>query len=70
MTDESSCCEHCEKVTEMAGDVRGVKDSLVRIEAGMVSQVEFRPVKAIVYGFVGLVLTGVALAGINALVGK
>jgi len=60
------CCQHCDRVDEMggkiedlrvesatiAGNVKNLVDSSVRIEEGMVTQHEFRPVRAVVYAMV------------------
>ena len=67
--EDGGCCTHCDQVSEMANrvaDLRvesavtstGVKalvESAARIEKGMVTQHEFRPVRAVVYGIVGAV---------------
>ena len=70
-TDDATgdCCRHCEKAEETAmriafvsGQLGGLQTSvdLLRDElhVGFVRQAEFSPVKSLVYGVVGLVLSG------------
>ena len=66
------CCEHCADVDDMndkltsvliaqggfAESARNLTLSVQRIEEGMVTRHEFKPVRALVYGLVGLVMTG------------
>jgi len=64
------CCPHCKPTTEAVADLRvGVaeiragqrwqSESLARIEEGMVTRHEFRPVRAVAFGLVAAVLLGV-----------
>ena len=66
------CCQHCEQVAEMStnivdlrvgdaeikGNVNLLLDASKRIEDGMVTQHEFRPVRLVVYGAVTMVSAG------------
>jgi hypothetical protein len=64
------CCEHCATTTEAVADLRvGVaeisagqrwqSESLARIEEGMVTRHEFRPVRAVAFGLVAAILLAV-----------
>lgn len=55
------------ELTEVKGEVKEVKESL---EAKYVTQTEFDPVKKIVYGIVGLILTAVVGALVSLVVMK
>lgn len=61
---QSNCCEHCDQVGDVRVDVAALKGlveaatgSLSRIEKQMVTRAEFNPVRALVFGLVGLVMT-------------
>jgi hypothetical protein len=69
------CCRHCDRVDEMTttiadlrvavrgveGDTKALLAGSARIEAGMVNQHEFRPVRSVVYGIVAT--AGLAVVG-------
>jgi len=44
------------------GDIEDIKKSLADLGSHYVTREEFKPVKAVVYGLVGLLLTGVMTA--------
>ncbi len=46
----------------LARHEQSVTESLTRIEDGMVTRHEYKPVRALVYGLVGLVMTGFVYA--------
>ena len=40
-------------------DIQGIREDIGEIKASMISKLEFWPVKTLVYGMVGLMLTGI-----------
>lgn len=59
-----NCCEHCGEVGQLRADVAGAKatldavsSSVNRIEKALVTRAEFNPVRALVFGLVGIVMT-------------
>ncbi len=57
-----------ERTTAMKNAVDGIKSDIQSLESRFVTKDQFEPVKLIVYGLVGLVLTAVATAVVALIV--
>ena len=58
------------RVPLICQSIVGIHDSLKEIREGMVTQVEFKPIKSIVFGLVGLILIAVVVALLGLVVLK